>query len=92
MAHQLKPGAAMRHKGSNAIERATRDEGLPCLVADYEDIERVVGVAGPQDFREEVESKAIDGVIRLGGQKQWINNVVSAAMQGRVMPGLTDGG
>ena len=91
VAHQLRSGAAMSPRGIRAIERARRDEGLPCLVADYDDVERVIGVAGPEDFREVVESSAVDGVIRLGGQKQWINNVVSAAMQGRIMPGLTDG-
>lgn len=91
VAHQLKSGAAMTPEGQSAIERTTRDEGLPCLIADYEDVERVIGVAGPEDFRKEVESKSVDGVIRLGGRKQWINNIVSAAMQGRIMPGLTDG-
>lgn len=91
VAKSLKPGAAMSARGRRAIEGATRDEGLPCLVVDYEDSERVIGVAGPEDFRREVEGKSVDGVIRLGGQKQWIDNIVSAAMAGRIMPGLTDG-
>ena len=91
VAHPLEPGAAMLPKGKRAIERATRDEGLPCLVADYEDVERVIGVAGPEDFRKEVESKSIDGVIHLGGQKQWISNIVAAAAKGEIYLGLTDG-
>ena len=87
----MEPGVAMSPKGKRAIERATRDEELPCLVTDYEDIERVIGVAGPEDFRREVESKSVDGVIRLRGQKQWISNVVAAAARGEIYPGLTDG-
>lgn len=91
VAKPLRPGAAMSRKGRAAIQHATRDEGLPCLIVDYEDNERVVGVAGPRYLIKEVESKAVDGVIRLGGSSQWISNIVSAAKQGRVMPGLDHG-
>lgn len=56
----------MSRKGRAAIQRATRDDGLPCVVVDYEDTDRVVGAAGPPDFIAEVESKAVNGVIRVG--------------------------
>ena len=81
----------MTEKGREAIEHATRDEGLPCLIVDFEDTERVIGVAGPKDLIAEVGSKAVDGVIRLGGQKDWIGNIVAAAQQGKVYPGLDHG-
>lgn len=81
----------MSRKGRAAIERATHDEGLPCLIVDFDDAERIIGVAGPKDLIAEVESKAVDGVIRLGGSSDWIKNIVSAAQQGRVMPGVMDG-
>ena len=89
VAKQLRPNSAMTEKGREAIEHATRDEGLPCLVVDFEDTERVIGVAGPDDFREEVESKGPD--IRLGGQKDWIGNIVAAAQRGKIYPGLDHG-
>ena len=79
----------MTEKGRDAIQRATHDEGLPCLIVDFTDTERVIGVAGPEDFREEVESKAVDGVIRLGRQKDWIGNIVAAGLQGKIYPGLS---
>ena len=60
-AHVAADEVQVSHKGRTAIQRATHDEGLPCLIVDYEDTERVIGVAGPEDFREEVESKAVDG-------------------------------
>ena len=88
VAKSLVPGAAMSPKGKRAIERTTRDEGLPCLVID--DDERVIGAAGPPEFMKEVMSKGPD--IRLGGQKDWITNIVAAAQEGRVFPGLDHGG
>ena len=91
VAKQLRLNSAMTEKGREAIEHATRDEGLPCLIVDFEDTERVIGVVGPKDFREEVESKAVDGVIRLGRQKDWIGNIVAAGLQGKVYPGLDYG-
>ncbi len=91
VAKPLRPNSAMAPKGREAIQHATRDEGLPCLIVDFEDTERVIGAAGPEDFREEVESKAVDGVIRLGKQKDWIGNIVAAAQQGKIYPGLDHG-
>lgn len=91
VAKSLRPDAAMSRKGRAAIQRATHDEGLPCLIVDYEDTEKIIGVAGPKDLREEVERKTVDGVIRLGTSSDWIKNIVSAAQQGRVMPGVMDG-
>lgn len=87
VAKSLVLGAAMSPKGKHAIERATRDEGLPCLVID--DDERVIGAAGPPDFMKEVMSKGPD--IRLGGQKDWVQNIVAAAMEGEIYPGLDHG-
>lgn len=91
VAHQLRRGAAMKKAGAAAIERATANEGLPLLVADFEDTDRVVGAAGPDSFVAEVESKAVDGYIKIGGQQDWMQNIVSHAMEGRVYPGLNDG-
>lgn len=88
VAKPLRPHSAMTEKGRAAIQRATRDDGMACLIVDFTDTERVIGVAGPEDLREEVESKAVDGVIRLGGQKDWIGNIVAAAQRGKVYPGL----
>lgn len=73
------------------IKNITRDEKLPCLVLDFDDIERVIGVAGPADLRKEVESKTVDKVIKVGNAQDFISNIVSAAKQGRVMPGVIDG-
>ena len=88
VAKSLTPNAAMSPKGKRAIERTTRDEGLPCLVID--DDERVIGAAGPPEFMKEVMSKGPD--IRLGGQKDWLTNIVAAAQEGRIYPGLSHGG
>ena len=88
VAKSLVPGATMSLKGKRAIERATRDEGLPCLVID--DDERVIGAAGPDDFMKEVMSKGPD--IRVGGQKDWIANIVAAAKEGRIFPGFNHAG
>ena len=84
VAKSLNPGAAMSFKGKRAIERATRDEGMPCLVID--DDERVIGAAGPPEFITEVTKDP-----RLGTQKEWIINIVAAAQEGRVFPGLDHG-
>ena len=93
VAKPLKPGAAMERRGKGAIRRATRDEGLPCLVVDYEDTERIIGVAGPGHLIKEVTNKAASEIIYVGGAKAFIENVVAAAKEGRVMPGvLTNGG
>ena len=81
VAKSLIPGAAMSLKGQRAIERATRDEGMSLLVID--DDERVIGAAGPPDFMKEVMKDP-----RLGSQKDWITNIVAAAQEGRVYPGL----
>lgn len=88
VAKSLRSGAAMSLKGKRAIERATRDEGLPCLVID--DDERVIGAAGPPEFMTEVVSKGPD--IRLGNQKDWITNITAAAMKGEIYPGPDHGG
>ncbi len=87
VAQALNPGAAMSPKGKRAIERTTWDEGLPLVVID--DDERVIGAAGPPEFIKEVVSKGPD--IRLGGQRDWITNIVAAAQEGRVYPGLDHG-
>lgn len=94
VAKSLTPNAAMSPKGKRAIERTTRDEGLPCLVVsdDDDDDELVIGAAGPPDFMREVQSKLINGMTYLGGQKDWIQNIVAAATQGRVYPGLDHDG
>lgn len=88
VAKPLRPGAAMSRKGKAAIQRATHAEGLPCLIVDYEDTEQVIGAAGPKDFIAEVESKEVNGEIRLGNTSGWIENIISAGLQGRIMPGL----
>jgi len=88
VAKSLTPNAAMSPKGKRAIERTTRDEGLPCLVID--DDERVIGAAGPPDFMKGVGRKGPD--IRLGGPKDWLTNIVAAAQEGRIYPGLDHGG
>lgn len=88
VAKPLRPNSAMAPKGREAIQHATRDEGLPCLIVDFEDTERVIGAAGPKDFIAEVESKAVNGEIRLGNTSGWVENIISAALQGRIMPGL----
>ena len=90
VAKSLTPNAAMSPKGKRAIERTTRDEDMPCLVID--DDERVIGAAGPDDFMKEVESKIWSGQGHLGGQKDWLVNIVAAAQEGRVYPGLNHGG
>ena len=90
VAKSLTPNAAMSPKGKCAIERTTRDEGLPCLVID--DDERVIGAAGPDDFMKEVIKKQAQGNTSLGGQKDWITNIAAAAHEGRVFPGLDHGG
>ncbi len=82
VAKSLFPGAAMSPKGQRAIERTTRDEGLPCLVINDDD--QIIGAAGPPDFMQEVARKGP----QLGNQKEWITNIVAAAQEGRVFPGL----
>ena len=88
VAKSLTPGAAMSSKGKRAIERTTRDEGRSLVVID--DDERIIAAAGPPDFIKEVMSKGQD--IRLGGKKEWITNIFTAAQEGRVFPGLDHGG
>ncbi len=90
VAKSLVPGAAMSPKGKRAIERTTRDEGLPLLVID--DDERIIAAAGPPDFMKEVMDKIAGGDNRLGGQKDWVTNIVAAVKEGRVFPGLDCGG
>lgn len=82
VAKSLTPGAAMSPKGQRAIERTTRDEGLPCLVIN--DDEQIIAAAGPPDFMQEVARKGPE----LGNQKDWITNIVAMAQEGRVYPGL----
>ncbi len=82
VAKSLVPGAAMSPKGQRAIERTTRDEGLPCLVINDDD--QIIAAAGPPDFMQEVVRKGPE----LGNQKEWITNIVAAAQEGRVFPGL----
>lgn len=86
VAKSLTPGAAMSPKGQQAIERTTRDEGLPLLVIN--DDEQIIAAAGPKDFMKEVIAKGP----HLGGQRDWLTNIVAAAREGRVFPGLNHGG
>ena len=90
VAKSLTPNAAMSPKGRRAIERTTRDEGLYLVVID--DDEQIIAAAGPPDFVKEVEQKIKSGQGYLGGQKDWITNIVVAAQEGRVYPGLDHGG
>ena len=90
VAKSLTPGAAMSSKGKRAIERTTRDEGMRLLVID--DDEKIIAAAGPPDFMKEVERKIWSGQGHLGRQKDWITNIVAAAQEGRVFPGLDHGG
>ncbi len=85
VAKSLVRGAAMLPKGSRAIERTTRDEKLPCLVIN--DDEQIIAAAGPPDFMQEVARKGP----QLGNQKDWITNIVAAAQEGRIYPGLDHG-
>ncbi len=89
VAKSLTPGAAMSPKGKRAIERTTRDEGLPLVVIDND--ERVVAAAGPPDFMKEVERKIWSGQGHLGRQREWLVNIVAAAKEGRIYPGLSYG-
>ncbi len=86
VAKSLTPNAAMSPKGQRAIERTTRDEGLPCLVIN--DDEQIIAAAGPPDFMQEVVRKGPE----LGGQREWLVNIVAMAQEGRVYPGLDHGG
>ncbi len=87
VAKSLTPGAAMSPKGQKAIERTTRDEGLPCLVIN--DDEQIIAAAGPPDFMQEVVRKGPE----LGGQREWLQNIVAYAMQEKkAYPGLQHGG
>lgn len=90
VAKSLTPNAAMSRDGKLAIQRATKDSGLPCLVID--DNENIIGAAGPDDFMKEVMLKGKEGKLHLGNQKEWITNIVSAAQKGRIYPGLDHGG
>lgn len=90
VAKSLTPSATMSLKGRRAIERATRDEGMPLLVID--DDERIIAAAGPPDFMQEVEQKVRSGKAILGGQSDWVQNIVAAAQEGRIFPGLDHGG
>ena len=90
VAKSLTPNAAMSTKGKRAIERTTRDEGLYLVVID--DDEQIIAAAGPPDFVKEVEQKIKSGQGYLGGQKDWLTNIVAAAQEGRVYPGLDHGG
>ncbi len=81
---------ADKTKGKRAIERTTRDEGLYLVVID--DDEQIIAAAGPPDFVKEVEQKIKSGQGHLGGQKDWITNIVAAGLEGRVYPGLDHGG
>jgi hypothetical protein len=86
VAKSLTPNAAMSPKGVKAIERTTRDEGLPCLVIN--DDEQIIAAAGPPGFMQEVVRKGPE----LGNQKDWITNIVAMAQEGRIYPGLPHGG
>lgn len=92
VAKSLVPGAAMSPAGRGAIERATRDEGSPCLVTAEDDDEKIIAAAGPPDFMEEVKQKILTGQGYLGGKQDWITNIIAAAQEGRVYPGLAHGG
>ena len=86
VAKSLTPNAAMSPKGQRAIQRTTRDEKLPCLVIN--DDELIIAAAGPPDFMQEVVRKGPE----LGNQKGWLENIVAAGLEGRVYPGLAHGG
>lgn len=86
VAKSLTPGAApMSRKGKRAIERTTRDEGLPLLVIN--DDEQIIAAAGPPDFMQIVARKGP----KLGNQGDHITNIIAAGMEGRVFPGLDHG-
>ncbi len=85
VAKSLTPGAAMSGKGQGAIQRATRDEKMPCLVINDDD--QIIAAAGPPDFMQEVARKGP----QLGNQRDWITNIVAAAQEGRIYPGLDHG-
>lgn len=86
VARSVTPNAAMAPKGKKAIERITRDEGLPLVVIN--DDEFIIAAAGPPDFMEVVARKGP----RLGDKKDWITNIFAYAQEDRVFPGLDHGG
>ncbi len=90
VAKMLHPNAVQTRKGQAAIKNAARETGA-CLVVDYDDSDRVIGVAGPKELQQEVKRKRDNGVIRVGGSKDWIANIISDAQKGKIYPGLTDG-
>ena len=90
VAKSLWPNAAMSSAGKLAIQRATKGSGLPCLIID--DDENIIGAAGPDDFMKEVIEKGTLGKLKLGGQQDWVQNIVAAAMKGEIYPGLDHGG
>ena len=48
VAKPLRPGAATSRRGQAVISRAAVQDNMLCLIMDYHDSDRVVGVAGPK--------------------------------------------
>ena len=90
VAKSLTPNAAMSAKGKRAIERTTRDQQMPCLVVNDDDV--IIGAAGPPEFMQEVVKECGAGKQNPGNKKDWLQNVVAAGLEGRVYPGLDHGG
>lgn len=89
VAKMLHPNAERTRKGEAAIRNASKSGAV--LIVDYDDPNRVIGIAGPKELQAEAKRKEVNGVIRLGDSKDWIANIVADAQQGRVYTGLTDG-
>ena len=48
VAKALRPGAAMTRRGQAVISRAAAQDNMLCLITDFDDSEKVIGVAGPK--------------------------------------------
>ena len=86
----LHPNAEKTRKGEAAIRNASKSGAV--LIVDYDDPNRVIGIAGPKELQKEAKRKEVNGVIRIGDSRDWMNNIISDAMQGKVYPGLDHGG
>ncbi len=91
VAKPLHPNAEQSRKGQDAIINAAKEAGA-CLVVDYDDPDRVIGLVGPKELQQEAKRKEVNGVIRVGDSADWIQNILAHAQEGRVYPGLDHGG
>ncbi len=89
VAKMLHPNAEKTRKGEAAIRNASKSG--PVLIVDYDDPDRVIGLAGPKELQQEAKRKEVNGVIRLGDSRDWMKNIVSDAMQGKVHPSINHG-